>query len=430
MPPNRFLPGGGDEISGMEAFRYRHDQLFCEKISLKQLAREIGTPVYVYSRGALEGSLRNFDHAFVDVPHLICYAVKSNSNLSILKLFRDLGAGVDIVSGGELFRSLQVGVDPQKIVFSGVGKKNAEIDYALNTDILIINVESKAELDAIEARAKALNHRARVSFRVNPDIDPKTHPNISTGLREHKFGISTQEALPLYQYARGLSHVEVVGISCHIGSQVTSLEPFLQAAQKVFDVLGRLQEIGIHLQYVNLGGGVGIRYHDESPPSIAEYAQGLRRFFARKEQVLILEPGRILCGKAGLLLTEVLYVKRSDRRPFVIVDAGMNDLLRPGLYDAYHEIWPVERNASETFIVDIVGPVCESTDFLAHDREIPVTQRGDLLAIMDTGAYGFSLSSNYNSRPRPAEVLVRNNTYQIIRERESYEDLVRGEKGI
>jgi diaminopimelate decarboxylase len=412
----------------MEVFHYHNDQLFCENISLKQLAREIGTPLYVYSRRVLEENFRNFDNAFADVPHLICYAVKSNSNLSILKLFRDLGAGVDIVSGGELFRARQAGMDPQKIVFSGVGKKNAEIDYALNTDILTFNVESRAELEAIEARAEFLNHQARISFRVNPDIDPKTHPNIATGLREHKFGIGTEDAIPLYQHARRLSHVEVVGISCHIGSQVTSLEPFRQATQKIFDALGRLEETGIHLQYVNLGGGLGIRYHDESPPSIADYAQVLRKVFAKKEQVLILEPGRALCGKAGLLLTEVLYVKKNLHRQFVIVDAGMNDLLRPALYDAYHEVWPVDRQASDTFIGDIVGPVCESTDFFARDRRMPVTQKGELLAIMDTGAYGFSLSSNYNSRPRPAEVLVKNNTYQIIRKRESYEDLVRAEK--
>ncbi|PYV92707.1 MAG: diaminopimelate decarboxylase [Acidobacteria bacterium] len=414
----------------MEVFHYHNDQLFCEKTSLKQLAAEVGTPLYVYSRGALEENFKNFDNAFGDVPHLVCYAVKSNSNLSILRLFRDLGAGVDIVSGGELFRARQAEIDPQKIVFSGVGKKNAEIDDALNTNILIFNVESKAELDAIEARAKFLNNQARVSFRVNPDIDPKTHPNISTGLQEHKFGISTVEVIPLYQYAGMLSHVKVVGISCHIGSQVTSLDPFLQAAQKIFELLRRLEEAGIRLRYVNLGGGLGIRYHDESPPSIADYAQALRKCFAGKKQVLILEPGRILCGKAGLLLTEVLYVKKSDRRRFVIVDAGMNDLIRPGLYDAYHEIWPVERNASETFIADIVGPVCESTDFFAHDRKMPITQKGELLAIMDTGAYGFSLSSNYNSRPRPAEALVKNNAYQVIRKRESYEDLVRGEKGL
>src|SRR5206468_4248819 len=306
-PPKRCSPVGRSEIKGMEVFHYHNDQLFCETISLKQLAREVGTPLYVYSRGALEEKFKNFDNAFADVPHLVCYAVKSNSNLSILRLFRDLGAGVDIVSGGELFRARQAEIDPQKIVFSGVGKKNAEIDDALNTNILIFNVESKAELDAIEARAKFFNNQARVSFRVNPDIDPKTHPNISTGLQEHKFGISTVEVIPLYQYAGMLSHVKVVGISCHIGSQVTSLDPFLQAAQKIFELLRRLEEAGIRLRYVNLGGGLGIRYHDESPPSIADYAQALRKFFAGKKQVLILEPGRILCGKAGLLLTEVLY---------------------------------------------------------------------------------------------------------------------------
>ena len=379
---------------------------------------------------ALVENFKQFDSAFADVPHLVCFAVKANSNLSLLKLFRDLGAGYDIVSGGELFRVRQVGVDPQKVVFSGVGKKNAEIDYALNSNILLFNVESKAELDAIEARGKVLNIKARVSFRVNPDIDPETHPHISTGLQQHKFGIGMDEALPLYQQAASLSQVEPVGISCHIGSQVTSLKPFVESTQRVLKLVDELTASGIRLQYIDLGGGLGIRYNDESPPTVAEYAAALSGLLAGRSETLILEPGRILSANAAVLLTEVLYLKQSQGRQFVVVDAGMNDLIRPGLYGAYHDIVPVETIERENFIADIVGPVCETTDYLARDRSLPQVQRGEILAVKDAGAYGFTLASNYNSRPRAAEVLVDSQSYQIVRKRESYEDLVRGEKGI
>jgi diaminopimelate decarboxylase len=411
------------------AFESQKDVLHCEGCSLKQLAKEVGTPLYVYSRKALAENFKQFDSAFADVPHLVCFAVKANSNLSLLKLFRDLGAGYDIVSGGELFRVRQVGVDPQKVVFSGVGKKNAEIDDALSSNILLFNVESKAELDAIEARSKVLNLKARISFRVNPDIDPETHPHISTGLQQHKFGISMDEALALYQMAASLSLVEPVGISCHIGSQVTSLRPFLEATQRVLKLVDQLTASDIRLQYVDLGGGLGIRYHDESPPTVAEYAAALSRLLAGRSETLILEPGRILSANAAVLLTEVLYLKQSQGRQFVVVDAGMNDLIRPGLYGAYHDIVPVETIERESFVADIVGPVCETTDYLARGRSLPQVQRGEILAVKDTGAYGFTLSSNYNSRPRAAEVLVDAQSYQIVRKRESYEDLVRGEKG-
>ena len=412
------------------AFDSQKGVLHCEGCSLKQLAKEVGTPLYVYSRKALLENFKQFDSAFADVPHLVCFAVKANSNLSLLKLFRDLGAGYDIVSGGELFRVRQVGVDPQKVVFSGVGKKNAEIDYALNSNILLFNVESKAELDAIEARCKVLNIKARVSFRVNPDIDPETHPHISTGLQHHKFGISMDEALPLYQQAASLSQVEPVGISCHIGSQVTSLNPFLEATQRVLKLVDQLNASGLRLQYIDLGGGLGIRYHEESPPTVAEYAAALSGLLAGRSETLILEPGRILSANAAVLLTEVLYLKLSQGRQFVVVDAGMNDLIRPGLYGAYHDIVPVETIERESFVADIVGPVCETTDYLARERSLPQVQRGEILAVKDTGAYGFTLASNYNSRPRAAEVLVDSQSYQVVRKRESYEDLVRGEKGI
>jgi diaminopimelate decarboxylase len=411
-----------------EVFRRRDGVLYCEDCSLKQLAREIGTPLYVYSRSALEENFRRFDSAFKALPRLVCFAVKANSNLGLLRVFRDLGAGFDIVSGGELFRVRQVGIDPQKVVFSGVGKRNAEIDYALNSNILIFNVESKAELDAIEARCKFLNLTARIAMRVNPGIDSETHPHISTGLHQHKFGISLGEALPLYLRAASMDHVEPVGISCHIGSQVTSLRPFVDAAQRVFDLVDEVSASGIHVQYVDLGGGLGIRYDQEVPPDVEDYAAALSQFFVGRTQTLILEPGRILSANAGVLLTEVLYLKENRGRHFVVVDAGMNDLIRPGLYGAYHEIVPVQAKERETFTADIVGPVCETTDFLARGRELCRVERGDLLALKDVGAYGFTLSSNYNSRPRPAEVLVDAQTYQIVRRRESYEDLVRGEK--
>jgi diaminopimelate decarboxylase len=411
------------------AFESQKGILHCESCSLKQLAKEVGTPLYVYSRSALVENFKQFDSAFADTPHLVCFAVKANSNLSLLKLFRDLGAGYDIVSGGELFRVRQVGVDPQKVVFSGVGKKNAEIDYALNSNILLFNVESKAELDAIEARGKVLNIEARVSFRVNPDIDPETHPHISTGLQQHKFGIGMDEALPLYQEAVSLSQVEPVGISCHIGSQVTSLKPFIEATQRVLKLVDELTASGIRLQYIDLGGGLGIRYNDEAPPTVVEYAAALSALLAGRSETLILEPGRILSANAAVLLTEVLYLKQSQGRQFVVVDAGMNDLIRPGLYGAYHEIVPVETSEREDFVADIVGPVCETTDYLARERTLPQVQRGEILAVRDAGAYGFTLASNYNSRPRAAEVLVDSQSYQIVRKRESYEDLVRGEKG-
>ena len=412
------------------AFESQKSILHCESCSLKQLAKEVGTPLYVYSRKALVENFKQFDSAFGDIPHLVCFAVKANSNLSLLKLFRDLGAGYDIVSGGELFRVRQVGVEPQKVVFSGVGKKNAEIDYALNSNILLFNVESKAELDAIEARGKVLNIKARISFRVNPDIDPETHPHISTGLQQHKFGIGMDEALPLYQQAASLSQVEPVGISCHIGSQVTSLNPFVESTQRVLKLVDELAASGIRLQYIDLGGGLGIRYHDESPPTVAEYAAALSQLLAGRSETLLLEPGRILSANAAVLLTEVLYLKQSQGRQFVVVDAGMNDLIRPGLYGAYHEIVPVETTDRESFVADIVGPVCETTDYLARERSLPQVQRGEILAVKDAGAYGFTLASNYNSRPRAAEVLVDSQSYQIVRKRESYEDLVRGEKGI
>lgn len=412
----------------MDPFHYVEETLHCEQVSLKQLAKEVGTPLFVYSRRAIEENYRKFDQALSEIPHLICYAVKSNANLTILRLFRELGAGFDIASGGELFRTRQVGADPQKIVFSGVGKTNSEIDYALNTNLLAFNVESPAELENIEARGKFLNRIARVSFRVNPDIDAETHPYIATGLQEHKFGITIKEVVKLYQQAAALPHIEIVGISCHIGSQITAISPFLEAAQRIFKIVEQLATVGIHLKFINLGGGLGIRYHNEVPPAMEEMARGLAPYFLRREHTLVLEPGRALSGNAGILLAETLYVKKNNQRYFVVVDAAMTELIRPALYNAYHEIWPVEHRTRETFTADVVGPVCETSDFLARARELQVTQRGDLLAVMNAGAYGFAMASNYNSRLRPAEVLIQNSSYQVVRKRETFEDLVRNEK--
>jgi diaminopimelate decarboxylase len=413
----------------MEPFHYVNGVLFCEKLSLKQLAKEAGTPLYVYCRRAFEENYRRFDQAFAEIPHLICYAVKANANLGVLRLFREIGAGFDIASGGELFRTRQVGAEPQKIVFSGVGKTNSEIDYALNTNLLAFNVESPAELEAIEARGKFLNRAARISFRVNPDIDAETHPYVATGLQEHKFGVGIEEALSLYKFAASLPHLEVVGISCHIGSQITTIHPFLEAAQRIFKLVDELDQAGIRLKFVNLGGGLGIRYHNENPPGVEDLVKGLAPYFLRKDHTLILEPGRFLSASAGVLLTETLYVKKNNRRHFIIVDAAMTELIRPSLYQAYHEIWPVEqRPQADTFTADIVGPVCETSDFFARAREIQVTQRGDLLVILNAGAYGFCMSSNYNSRLKVAEVMVQNSSYQIVRKRETFEDLVRNEK--
>ncbi|MEW5979551.1 MAG: diaminopimelate decarboxylase [Acidobacteriota bacterium] len=412
----------------MEAFHYLNQALHCEQLPLKQLAREQGTPLYIYSRQLLEENYRAFDQAFAALPHLVCYAVKANSNLSILKLFHDLGSGFDIVSGGELFRVRQVESDPQKIVFSGVGKRISEIDYGLKTNILLFNVESWGELEVIQARAKSLNQTARIAFRINPNVDPQTHRHIATGLGEHKFGVPAEETISLYQQARTLSHVEITGISCHVGSQLTSLAPFVDAAQKILTLVRELEALGIALKYIDLGGGLGVRYRDESPPTRRDYAQTLAGCLEGSGKVLILEPGRTLAADAGVLLTEVLYLKKSQERQFVIVDAGMNDLIRPGLYDAFHEIRPVEQTTAPSMAADVVGPVCETTDFLARQRDLPAVAPGALLAIMDAGAYGFSLSSNYNSRPRPAEVLVHSGNYQVIRKRESYEDLIRGER--
>jgi diaminopimelate decarboxylase len=411
----------------MHHFHYRNDELYCEDVSLKAIAREAGTPCYIYSSATLQHHFSVFDSAFEGMPHVTCYSVKANSNLAILAIFAALGGGADIVSGGELFRALRAGIPVGKIVYSGVGKSRDEIDYALRENILMFNIESIQELDAINDRAAALNIKARIALRVNPDVDPKTHPYISTGLKKNKFGIDIEEALKTYARAREMAHIEILGIDCHIGSQLTDTAPFIEALKRLKLLVGRLKESGIKIRYLDLGGGLGIPYHDESPPHPREYAEAVTRELRDMPCTLILEPGRVIVGNAGLLLTQVLYEKKTPSKQFMIVDAGMNDLIRPSLYGAYHHIQPVVKKDRESLVVDVVGPICESSDFIARDRELPAMKPGELLAVMSAGAYGFCMASNYNSRARAAEVLVKGNRFFVTRKRESWEDLVLNE---
>jgi diaminopimelate decarboxylase len=408
----------------MHYFEYRHNELYCEGIPLRKIADEVGTPVYIYSQQTLQRHIRVFDEAFSAIPHLICYAVKANSNVNILRRFAQWGTGFDIVSGGELFRVLRAGGSPQKTIFAGVGKTADEIRYALDADILFFNVESPAELELIQAIARETNRTARVSIRANPDVDPRTHPYISTGMQKHKFGVSLSDARELYRHARKLENIEIVGVQCHIGSQITELTPFQQALASIREFILELRKEGLALSYLDFGGGLGISYTTEEPPSPETYGEAVAAATRDLGLTIVLEPGRVIVGNAGILLTRVILKKNQGAKKFLVMDAGMNDLIRPSLYGSHHQLWSVnEVNGRET--VDVVGPVCESADFIAKDREVSVLQQGDLLAVMSAGAYGFSLSSNYNSRPRAAEVLVNGETYHVIRKRETYDDLVR-----
>jgi diaminopimelate decarboxylase len=411
----------------MHYFRFEQDELYCEKVPLRKLAEQEGTPCYVYSHATLKHHFTVFDEAFSAVPHLTCFAMKSNSNLALLNLFSTLGGGVDIVSGGELFRARKAGIPADRIVYSGVGKTLQEIDYALQEDILMFNIESPLELEAINARAGELGKKARIALRVNPDVDPKTHPYISTGLKKNKFGIDIEGAVRSYERAMQLAHVEVVGVDCHIGSQLTEISPFVDALKRLRSLIDRLERMGIPVRYLDLGGGLGIVYDQESPPHPHEYASAILSELQGLSCTLIFEPGRVIVGNAGILLTQVLYTKKSASKSFVIVDAGMNDLVRPSLYGSYHQILPVQKSDREMQVVDVVGPICESGDFLARERGLPMVQSGDFLAVMSAGAYGFTMSSNYNSRPRAAEIMVKDDQYFVIRKRETHEDLIRGE---
>jgi diaminopimelate decarboxylase len=411
----------------MNYFEYKHDHLYAEEIPIRDLARRFGTPLYVYSARTLRRHFRVFDDAFAGTDHLVCYAMKALSNLSILKLFTSMGSGFDIVSVGELMRCLKVGADPRQIVFSGVGKTDEEIAAALEAGILMINVESRPELHRISKVAGRLGRRAPVSLRVNPDLDPGTHPHISTGHRDSKFGIPLAQVNEYYAEARTLDHLDLVGLSTHIGSQITETSPFMEAAGKVKSIVEGLRAQGIALKYLDLGGGLGIPYQEEPPPP-SEYASALLKPIRELRLKIIAEPGRVLVGNAGVLVTRVLYIKETDVKRFIIVDGAMNDLIRPVLYEAYHDIRPVERREGGVPVTaDVVGPICESGDFFARDREMPEPRESDLLAVMSAGAYGFVMASNYNSRLRAPELLVDGGEVHVIRERESFADLVRGE---
>lgn len=411
----------------MHHFQYRNKEMYCEDVPIQAIARQVGTPFYLYSHATLTRHFKAFNDAFEGLDRLVCFSAKANTSMAVLKLLADLGSGLDIVSGGELYRGLEAGFSPDHIVYSGVGKRVDEIDFALETGILMFNIESLEELELIQLRAAALHKKAFVSIRVNPDVDPKTHPYISTGLKKNKFGIDTESALSAYQSASRMSHISVVGIDCHIGSQITEIQPFEDALKSLKGLIQRLGTMGIDIRYLDMGGGLGITYREESPPQPAEYARAISNVLGDLKIQLILEPGRVIVGNAGILVTQVLYRKKGLVKEFVIADAAMNDLMRPILYNAYHEALPVLQSQGEPFTADIVGPICETGDFLAQDRQMAPVQSGELLALMSAGAYGFVMSSNYCSRLRAAEVMVKGDKFAVIKDRETYADLIAGE---
>jgi diaminopimelate decarboxylase len=415
----------------MHHFQYRGDDLYCEEVPIARIASEVGTPLYVYSHATLTRHFRVFDEAFASVPHLLCFAMKANANLAVLKLFSDLGGGLDVVSGGELYRGLKAGVPPDRIVYAGVGKSRDEIADALKSDILMFNVESAQELRLINEVASGMGVTARVALRVNPDVDPKTHPYISTGLKQSKFGIDIGQALEEYEAARALPSAAVVGIHQHIGSQIVDVRPFVDALERTAALVRTLRERDADIRYLDVGGGLGITYKDEEPPLPADFARALIAVIRDLDVTVILEPGRVLVGNAGILVTRILYTKETPAKNFLVVDAGMNDLIRPSLYGSYHAIQPVRQAPGRPEVmVDVVGPICESGDFLAKDRDLPRCEPDELLAVMSAGAYGHTMASNYNARPRAPEVLVRGDRYDVVRARETFEDLVRGERAL
>ena len=406
----------------MNTFTIKNNTLFAENVALTDIAKRFSTPCYVYSKTALIHAFESFSAGFKGSNHLVCFAVKSNPNLAILNLFASLGAGFDIVSGGELARVLAAGGDPKKIVFSGVGKTAVEMQAALNAGIFCFNVESRSELDRLNTVAGAMGKVAPVSLRVNPNVDAKTHPYISTGLKNNKFGVAYEDALNIYLEAANMPNISIHGVDCHIGSQITELSPFLDAFDRVLALVDALEQHGIHIQHIDAGGGIGICYSDETPPEFSAYAAAMQEKLGQRQVKLVFEPGRALVGNAGILLTQVEYLKPTESKNFAIVDAAMNDLMRPALYDAYHEIQAVTPRNTPAISYEIVGPVCESGDFLGHDRTLAL-EEGDLLAIMSAGAYGMSMASNYNTRPRAAEVMVDGETCHLIRKRETVADL-------
>ena len=412
----------------MHHFHYQKDELYCEEVPVSKITQDVGTPFYLYSYATLRQHFRAFDGAFDHLNHLTCFSMKSNSSFAILRVFAGEEGGVDIVSGGELYRALKVGVDPQRIVYSGVGKSIEDLEYALKSNILLFNVESSQEITLLNNVARGLGKKAPVAIRVNPDIDPQTHPYIATGLKGNKFGIDITEAVEEYTRAETLDHLVVSGVSCHLGSQLVQADPFLDALERLQELIRKLESLGIAINYLDLGGGLGITYDQEEPPHPEEYADAIQKVLHIKDLMLILEPGRVITGNGGILVTKVLYTKTSQEKRFTIVDAGMNDLIRPSLYGSFHGVQPIKTSGRKKIKTDIVGPVCESGDFFAKDREVESFEPGELMAIMSAGAYGFCMSSNYNSRPRVPEVMVKEGEYDVIRSRETYEDLIRGEK--
>ncbi len=412
----------------MDHFNYHNNELFCEEVPAEALAEQYGTPLYVYSRATLERHWHAFDHALDGLDHLVCYAVKANSNLGVLNVLARLGSGFDIVSAGELRRVLTAGGQPENIVFSGVGKQAWEMQYALEQNILCFNVESASELELLNQVAAGCNKTARISLRVNPDVDAGTHPYISTGLKQNKFGVAHEDAESIYQRAAELSHIEVIGMDCHIGSQLTELAPYIDALDRLLELVEKLQQQGITISHLDLGGGLGIRYRDEEPPLPAEWSEALRDRLANFDGHIVIEPGRAIAGNAGILLTRVDFLKPGEEKNFAIIDAAMNDLIRPSLYSAWQDIIAVKpRQDVEGRLYDVVGAICETGDFIGKDRELALAEQ-DLLAVRSSGAYGFVMSSNYNSRPRAAEVMVDGDQHYLVRERESFDDLIRGEQ--
>jgi len=410
-----------------EVFSRRGGHLHAEAVPVERIVKKVGTPVFIYSASELAARYDALDAAFSDAPHTICYAIKANMNLAVVQTLVERGCGIDVTSGGELFRALQAGVKSNKIVFSGVGKTDSEIDQALDAEICMFNVESRAELRVIDARAAARGSVARVSFRVNPDVDPQTHPYISTGLSSSKFGIPIAEAVDAYAEAKALEHVQVVGVACHIGSQIVKLDPIVDALQRIRALVSELRAAGHAIELLDVGGGLGIVYDREQPPSAAEYGAAVLAAVGDLGCHLIAEPGRWIAGNAGIFVARVLYDKQNGDKHFAVVDGAMTDLIRPTLYQAYQRIEPVGPPREGRRVIDVVGPVCESADFLAQQRELPILQRGDLLAVHSAGAYGFAMSSNYNGRCRAAEVLVKGDRFAVVRARDRFEDLIRGE---
>jgi diaminopimelate decarboxylase len=407
----------------MHYFKYKKTELHAEDVPIRKIVNEVGTPLYIYSHKTLVKHYKAFEEAFDGYPHLICFALKANPNNAILRALAKNGCGADVVSGGELYLAQKSGIPASKIVYAGVGKTSEEIKCSLKSGILMFNIESSDELMAIDKIAGEMGVKAPIALRVNPNIRASTHPYISTGLKKHKFGIPIEEAVENYKLANSLANITILGIHCHIGSQITRISPFVEALKKILVLAKKLTSHGIEIKYLDIGGGLGITYNGEVAPYPSDLAKALKPLIKKYDFTLIIEPGRSIAGNAGILVTKVLYLKKSPFKEFVIVDAGMNDLVRPSLYGAFHQILPVKKNSRKKVQVDVVGPICESGDFLAKDRKLGRPMQDDLFAVMSAGGYGFSMSSNYNGRPRPAEVLVNGNKYYIIREREQYKDL-------